>query len=158
MKKIWDLKKVFSNLELEGQGRGIIIEVTHLLLIGPFYTIQTKKDQTFWRGVYVCAMVTAYQSLFIRAWTKRFRKWQFVKQVIISWVFGVFGNSGVGRVFGWSKKGTCFIYIYMGAAQTLLSLCQEISPWENNLDLFSHASYLSRKRATNARGRIVQVK
>ena len=37
----------------EGQGRGIIIGVTRLLLLGPFYTIKTKKEQTFWRGVYV---------------------------------------------------------------------------------------------------------
>ena len=41
------LEKGFSNLELEGQGRGIIIRVTHLLLLGPFYTIQTKKDKHF---------------------------------------------------------------------------------------------------------------
>ena len=27
MKKLWDLKKVFSNLELEGQGRGIIMGI-----------------------------------------------------------------------------------------------------------------------------------
>jgi hypothetical protein len=27
--------------------------VTRLLLLGPFYTIQTKKDQTFCRGVYI---------------------------------------------------------------------------------------------------------
>ena len=52
MKKLWDLKKVFSNLELEGQGHGIIMWVTRLLLLGPFYTIQTKRDQTFWKGVY----------------------------------------------------------------------------------------------------------
>ena len=49
MKKIWDLKKGFSNLELEGQGRGIIMGVTRLLLLGPFYTIQTKRAQTFWQ-------------------------------------------------------------------------------------------------------------
>ena len=42
MKKLWDLKKVFSNLELEGQGRGIIMGGTRLLLLGPFYTIQTN--------------------------------------------------------------------------------------------------------------------
>ena len=42
MKKLWDLKNVFSNLELEGQGRDIIMGVTHLLLLGPFYTIQTN--------------------------------------------------------------------------------------------------------------------
>ena len=35
-------KKVFSNLELEGQGCGIIMGVTRLLLLGPFYTIQTN--------------------------------------------------------------------------------------------------------------------
>ena len=44
MKKLWDLKNVFSNLELEEQGRGIIMGVTRLLLIGPFYT---KKDQFY---------------------------------------------------------------------------------------------------------------
>ena len=54
MKKLWDLKKVFSNLELEGQGHGIIMGGTRLLLLGPFYTILTKRDQTFWRGVYLC--------------------------------------------------------------------------------------------------------
>ena len=42
MKKIWDLKNVFSNLELEEQGRGIIMGVTRLLLLGPFYSIQTN--------------------------------------------------------------------------------------------------------------------
>ena len=40
MKKLWDLKNVFSNLELEGQG--IIMGVTSLLLLGPFYSIQTN--------------------------------------------------------------------------------------------------------------------
>ena len=34
------LKKVFSNLEPEEQGRGIIKGVTRLLLLGPFYTIK----------------------------------------------------------------------------------------------------------------------
>ena len=42
MKKLWDLKKVFSNLEPEGQGRGIIMRVTHLLLLELFYTIETN--------------------------------------------------------------------------------------------------------------------
>ena len=40
--KVLDLKKVFSNLEPEGQGHGIIKGVTHLHLLGPFYTIQIK--------------------------------------------------------------------------------------------------------------------
>ena len=52
MKKLWDLKKVFSNLEPEGGGRGIIMGVTRLRLLGPFYTIQTQKAQTFLGGVY----------------------------------------------------------------------------------------------------------
>ena len=34
-------KKVLSNLEPEGQGPGIIIGVTRLVLPVPFYTIQT---------------------------------------------------------------------------------------------------------------------
>ena len=52
MKKLWDLKKVFSNLELEGQGRDTIMGVTRLLLLGLFYTIQTKRDQTICTRVY----------------------------------------------------------------------------------------------------------
>ena len=39
MKKLSDLKKVLSYLELEGQGRGIIMGVTHPLLLGPFYYV-----------------------------------------------------------------------------------------------------------------------
>ena len=39
MKKLWDLKKVLSYLELEGQGRGIIMGVIRPLLLGPFYYI-----------------------------------------------------------------------------------------------------------------------
>jgi hypothetical protein len=35
-------KKVFNNLELEGQGRGIIMEVALLLFLGPFYYIQAN--------------------------------------------------------------------------------------------------------------------
>ena len=43
MKKLWDLNKVFSSLELEGKGGGIIMGVTRLFLPWPFYTILTKK-------------------------------------------------------------------------------------------------------------------
>ena len=42
MKNFWDLKKVFTNLEPEGQGRGIIMGVTRLFILGPFYYIQTN--------------------------------------------------------------------------------------------------------------------
>ena len=45
MKKSWDLKKVLSNLEAEGQGRGFIMGVTRLLLLGPFmYWNQQTSD------------------------------------------------------------------------------------------------------------------
>ena len=37
-----NLNKGFSNLEPAGQGRGIIMGVTRLLLLGPFYTIQMQ--------------------------------------------------------------------------------------------------------------------
>ena len=37
-----NLKKDFSNLEPEGQGCGIIMGVTRLLLLGLFYTIQMQ--------------------------------------------------------------------------------------------------------------------
>ena len=39
MKKSLDLKKVLRNLEPKEQGRGIIMGVTHLLLLGTFYYI-----------------------------------------------------------------------------------------------------------------------
>ena len=42
MKKLRDLKKVLSYLELQGQGRGIIMEVTRPLLVGPFYILLGK--------------------------------------------------------------------------------------------------------------------
>ena len=38
MKK-WDLKKALSYLELEEQGRGIIMGLTRPLLLGPFYYV-----------------------------------------------------------------------------------------------------------------------
>ena len=46
------LKKVFINLELDGTECGIIMRVTGLLLLEPFYTIQTQTHQTFLGGVY----------------------------------------------------------------------------------------------------------
>ena len=36
-------KKVLSYLELEGQGHGIIMEVTRPLLLGPFYLVNWVK-------------------------------------------------------------------------------------------------------------------
>ena len=47
MKRLWDSKKFLGNLEPEGEGCGIIMEVTPLLLLEPFYTIQTQTHQTF---------------------------------------------------------------------------------------------------------------
>ena len=39
-------------MEPEGQGCGFIMEVTGLLFLEQFYTIQTQKTQTFLGGVY----------------------------------------------------------------------------------------------------------
>ena len=50
---ILNLEKVFSNLEPEGQGGGIIMGVTRLLLLGPFYYIQTKFSILFCTRLYV---------------------------------------------------------------------------------------------------------
>ena len=85
MKKLWDLKKLFSNLEPEGQGRGIIIGVTRLLLLGLFYTIQTKRDQTFWRGVYIQFMAI----LFCIA------HWKFWKYWISVFILALNGNKKI---------------------------------------------------------------
>ena len=46
-------KKGFSNLEPEGQGRGIIMGVTRLLLLGPFYTIQMQFYILFCTRLYI---------------------------------------------------------------------------------------------------------
>ena len=77
MKKLWDLKKVFSNLELEGQGHGIIMGVTRLLLLGPFYTIQTKRDQTFCTRVYYRVFTTLVLPSYRKCSSKTGKfKWQ----------------------------------------------------------------------------------
>ena len=51
---ILNLEKVFINLEPEGQGGGIIMGVTRLLLLGPFYYIQTKFSILFCTRLYIC--------------------------------------------------------------------------------------------------------
>ena len=61
MKKLWDSKKLFSNLEPEGQGQGTIMGVTRLLLLELFYIIQTQTGQTFWRG--------SHRNVFFPLWT-----------------------------------------------------------------------------------------
>ena len=47
MKNFWDLKKVFTNLEPEGQGRGIIMGVTRLLLLKGHFTTYRPIFYTF---------------------------------------------------------------------------------------------------------------
>ena len=59
--KFLNLKKGFSNLEPEGGGRGIIMGVTRLLLLEPFYTIQTQKAQTFLGGVYAHSFLKIFE-------------------------------------------------------------------------------------------------
>ena len=55
-------KKAFSNVELEGQGRGIIMGITRLLLLGPFYTIQSKF---MYYSAHNCSMITMAEQLYI---------------------------------------------------------------------------------------------
>ena len=50
--KLLDLKKVFSNLKPGGQGGGIIMGVTRLFLLGPFYYIQTNFSILFCTWLY----------------------------------------------------------------------------------------------------------
>ena len=52
-------KKVFSNLEPEGQGRGIIKGGTRLFLLGPFYTIHINFMYYF---AHDCIRKSAYLS------------------------------------------------------------------------------------------------
>ena len=49
---ILNLEKVFSNLEPEGQGDGIVMGVTRPLLLGPFYYIQTEFSILFCTRLY----------------------------------------------------------------------------------------------------------
>ena len=51
--------KVFINLELEGKGRGIFMGVTHLLLLGPFYFIQTNFLYFFAHDCKISNQITA---------------------------------------------------------------------------------------------------
>jgi hypothetical protein len=51
--KFLNLKKGFSNLEPEGQGRRIIMVVTRLLLLGLFYTIQMQIYVLFCTRLYI---------------------------------------------------------------------------------------------------------
>ena len=47
-----------SNLEMEGQGRRIIMGVTDPLLLGPFYYIQTKFSILFCTLLYLIPVKT----------------------------------------------------------------------------------------------------
>ena len=58
---ILNLEKVFSNLEPEGQGGGIIMGVTRLLLLGPFYYIQTNFSILFCTRLQVLEIIGLYQ-------------------------------------------------------------------------------------------------
>ena len=61
---ILNLEKVFSNLEPEGQGGGIIMGVTRLLLLGPFYYIQTNFSILFCTRLYVRKLMQSLKRYF----------------------------------------------------------------------------------------------
>ena len=61
MKKLWDFKKGFSKLELEGQGRGIIMGVTCLPWEGHFTPCRPKRTKHF-DGE--CILICCIESIF----------------------------------------------------------------------------------------------
>ena len=88
--KIMRFKKLFSNVVPDRHGQGIILGVTRLLLLGLFFTIQTKRDQTFWRGVYIeprnreksLTLIWQHFSCLLDEWIakiskKKFSRWLF---------------------------------------------------------------------------------
>ena len=62
MKKLLDLKKVLSDLELEQQGRGIIMEVTRPILLGSFYLVKWPVNPNILAAsaVYVDQILTTH--------------------------------------------------------------------------------------------------
>ena len=88
-------KKVFSNLELEGQGRGIIMGVTHLLLLGPFYTIQTNF-------MYFFAHDCNYHNLWSHEW--------YDERVPVQKLFKKFPH--LENQFSYIKSISCIIYSF----------------------------------------------
>ena len=52
--KIMRFKKVLSYLKLEGQGRGIIMEVTRPFLLGPFYLVKWPVNPNILAASGVC--------------------------------------------------------------------------------------------------------
>ena len=57
MKKLWDLKNDLSYLELEGQGRGIIMEVTRPLLLRQFYLVKWPVNPNILAASVFCQTV-----------------------------------------------------------------------------------------------------
>ena len=90
--KILDLKKVFSNLETEGQGRGTIMGLTRLLLLGPFYTIQIKFYVPFCTRLYILWYIQFLRSINAQLadrliLAKRFINKKDVDDIGISWIW-----------------------------------------------------------------------
>ena len=77
MKKLWDLKNVLSYLELEGQGRGIIMEVTRPLLLVVKWPCQPKH---FGRQCTLLWKVTYFQFRAILNW----EFWRWPKRLVSS--------------------------------------------------------------------------
>ena len=77
MKKLWELKNDLSNLEEEGEGRGIIMGVTRLLLLGPFYTIQIQINVLFCTRLYISKSQILIHIVFCFIVDKRKGSWRF---------------------------------------------------------------------------------
>ena len=85
--------KVFNNLEPEGQGHGIIM--TRLLLLGPFYTIQTNY-------MYFFAHNCNYHNLWSHEW--------YDERVPVQKLFKKFPH--LENQFSYIKSISCIIYSF----------------------------------------------
>ena len=70
---ILNLEKVFSNLEPEGQGGGIIMGVTRLLLLGLFYYIQTNFSILFCTRLYTLVQCQTQKNQVLKNFTLHMR-------------------------------------------------------------------------------------
>ena len=70
--KIMRFKNVLSDLELEGQGHGIIMEVTRPLLLGPFYLVKWPVNPNI---LAASVSVAAVPLDFLYCWTFEIMLW-----------------------------------------------------------------------------------
>ena len=100
---ILNLEKVFSNLEPEGQGGGIVMGVTPPLLLGPFYYIQTKFSILLCTRLYISDYLCTFH--FIKN-TKFFPRYKKLRQLWST----LYANSSIYLSFLQSGSATILEY------------------------------------------------